>query len=102
MVETLLTALLLAAAIIVPTVMMAWLAGRFGRAGALWPMALLCGLVVPGAMLLYVFSQMHRAGYGDAMGLGLILIFAGLVTPITVLTAFLTLRRMRRGKATGE
>lgn len=70
-----------------------------------WEAVIACGLVVPGAMLLYVFSQMHRegsVGYGDAMGLGVIMLLAAMVTPVTLLTSFLTIRRMRRRKATSE
>jgi Flp pilus assembly protein protease CpaA len=101
MAETLLTVFVVAAAIILPTLLMALLAGRLGGVDRPWLAVIACGLVVPGAMLLYVFSQMHReggVGYGDAMGLGVIMLFAAMVT-VTLLTSFLTIRRMRRRKA---
>ncbi|WP_343612876.1 hypothetical protein [Novosphingobium sp.] len=102
MAETLLTVFVVAAAIILPTLLMALLAGRLGGVDRPWLAVIACGLVVPGAMLLYVFSQMHReggVGYGDAMGLGVIMLLAAMVSPVTLLTSFLTIRRMRRRKA---
>lgn len=105
MADTLLTVFVVAAAIILPTLLMAFLAGRLGGTDRPGLAVTACGLVVPGAMLLYVLSQMHReggVGYGDAMGLGVIMLLAALITPVTLLTSFLTLRCMRRRKATRE